>query len=269
MFSAHEGENVLPPSRKRRKKKSLQEILHNLHMRHKTIPIAAPIGMASEGMPPAVWKEYEGRENEPLRKEQDYAHALKVLENALPWSGGDFSNKVLQHHDKDGVTSAFRRLYAIALYVMDNMLPELNLTKNIPIPIHRTSCQVDYLSTALLSGCKEAPEKHVAADVYGDGNCLFRALSVGLDGQEDRHIEFRLRIAIHAIVFYHEVLSLKEKGYASLTLMDVDLDDAIVRAVCLGRWTNCLHVAIAAQVFECKINLLCPPLGGEDDPTRQ
>jgi len=32
--------------------------------------------------------------------------------------------------------------------------------------------------------------------VYGDGNCLFRAVSLGLYGTEERHVELRAKAAI-------------------------------------------------------------------------
>ena len=49
----------------------------------------------------------------------------------------------------------------------------------------------DKVATQLISPC--APASHYPAETYGDGNCLFRAVTVALTENQDQHIELRVR----------------------------------------------------------------------------
>ena len=47
------------------------------------------------------------------------------------------------------------------------------------------------MATHLIPRC--APASHYPNQTYGDGNCLFRAVSIALTGNQDLHIELRVR----------------------------------------------------------------------------
>lgn len=47
------------------------------------------------------------------------------------------------------------------------------------------------VATQLIPPC--APASHYPEQTYGDGNCLFRAVSNALTGNQDLHIELRVR----------------------------------------------------------------------------
>ena len=49
----------------------------------------------------------------------------------------------------------------------------------------------DKVATQLIPPC--APANHYPEQTYGDGNCLFRAVSIALTGNQDLHIELRVR----------------------------------------------------------------------------
>jgi hypothetical protein len=64
-----------------------------------------------------------------------------------------------------------------------------------------------------------ASRKLQAVDVIGDGNCLFRALSVGLYGDESHHLQLRQDTATHLSLHYTSLFTM-----AGVSTADFDLD---------------------------------------------
>lgn len=165
------------------------------------------------------------------------------------------------------VTFAFRRLYTAAkCFLEDKMaplkLPPENATFN---SLEGKKKTVDYLAEAMHHNVWPISETEVAVKVGGDGHCFYRALSLALTCSEDRYLEFRLRIALHAILHFNELVELQRAHPLSL---DIDLiREGLIRAVRLEMWSNNWHCAIAAQVFGCTVYIVSPPIAlDQKDP---
>ena len=67
--------------------------------------------------------------------------------------------------------------------------------------------KIDQISLPLVP--KDSPDGLVPCEVYGDGNCLFRAISIALWENEYNHKELRIRTALemaaHEDCYYSDI----------------------------------------------------------------
>ena len=62
---------------------------------------------------------------------------------------------------------------------------------SLKLPVHKSSYKIDYRARLLL---ENGGEDVVPCDIQGDGNCLFRAISMSMYGVETFHEELRFRL---------------------------------------------------------------------------
>jgi hypothetical protein len=85
----------------------------------------------------------------------------------------------------------------------------------------------------------------------GDGNCLYRSLSVCLFGDPKWHIMIRLVIAHEMIINHNDYLSMTE-----LHGVAVDYKNLITEVLVKGAWGSESHVVAAGNVFGVSLNLI-------------
>ncbi|XP_050388651.1 uncharacterized protein LOC126820602 [Patella vulgata] len=140
------------------------------------------------------------------------------------------------------------------------------------------SCSIDKPSISLYNG----PSTHVPVEIYGDGNCLPRSASMLIFGNQLRHVEIRIRIALEMVSFesvyldneflrhgltdtsidilkWYSVLSpfVKETN-VPLQLFRKEAKDCIANGKYMGPWN--MHAL--ASVMKTRIVSVYPTLGG-------
>jgi len=135
-------------------------------------------------------------------------------------------------------------------------------TASLPEQAKFKSC---YVSTCLLQRYHSVMQSDFTPlAVYGDGNCLFRAVSLALYGTEERHLELRAKAAIE-IAMHREWYDTESKKFCAPFKDDpfVVLPDYV--QLCKQVSTRGEHVGILcalalSAVCGCKIQMYFPPL---------
>jgi len=80
---------------------------------------------------------------------------------------------------------------------------ELNVAHSSNTDVSRqTTKHCEPVARLIQQQCRESVEVMVYR-VKGDGNCLFRCLSLGITNSEDYHVEFRHMITLHLLAKWH------------------------------------------------------------------
>jgi hypothetical protein len=117
---------------------------------------------------------------------------------------------------------------------------------------------IDEVSEQILKQCHpQILLEYVPLAVVGDGNCLYRACSLGLYGDETHHVHLRLLTAIEII--------LNAKYYSATDMFDVRInvspyDELVSVAVGYGRYAEFAHVKALSAVIGVSIQTYYPPL---------
>ena len=126
----------------------------------------------------------------------------------------------------------------------------------------------------------DAPQDMKPISCYGDGNCLFRAVSLLVFGDEDHHAEFRVRTLLELIMNESSYLDQNHlmtvssteaatkqniQEYILLTSVDdptVDFKDAyrkyLMSTICNGKYSSLLHMYALPNVLQCPILSIYP-----------
>ena len=114
-----------------------------------------------------------------------------------------------------------------------------------------------YLSTAIRthSSNKTNVRPHVTNyQITGDGNCFFRALSLGLTQSQEQHDLLRSFVVNH-------MLDATIRGGLQRQFMDEgvasDFDDYLERMLRPGEWGTELEIIADAHLFNCYIMCVC------------
>ena len=124
--------------------------------------------------------------------------------------------------------------------------------------------EIDAVSSHILRKCQPLllnEFKPVA--IYGDGNCLFRALSEGIFGTQDHHLCIRLLTALEMIEnpeFYDDT---KEKCKILIgngtSIVIPNYEDAVKSVCSKGSYMGLLQMYAASAALSALIYSFCPP----------
>ena len=138
--------------------------------------------------------------------------------------------------------------------------------------------------TSLMLYPSDAPKDLVPVQVYGDGNCLFRSISVLLFGHERFHVEMRVRTTFELVTNFREYL--KEHTFTSMSSNVVSLQyvletsfshecyvngnyskslqNEILKSAKSGEYASLIHIYALANSIKCQINSISPNI---ENPT--
>lgn len=105
-------------------------------------------------------------------------------------------------------------------------------------------------------------EDFIPAQVVGDGNCLYRAISRAMYGHEDNHLLLRLVTALE-IAENRSNYDITAKDHVDMIRDDrvvLDTYDALLRAAARpGSFSDLLHMYAASAALNLPIHSYCPP----------
>ena len=167
--------------------------------------------------------------------------------------------------------SSLKRLETAAL----NGITELRKATQIESILLRNSndenktefaCPTEYdsIATALLLQMGNAKDI-VAVSVTGDGNCLFNALSVAIQGDESAADRIRVLSTIEIVNFSQDLISQLMKR--DIHLVSPDLDVACVECARSGSYSSAWTIQAAANALRREIFSRYPPVNGVFDRT--
>ncbi|XP_078674699.1 uncharacterized protein LOC144912839 [Branchiostoma floridae x Branchiostoma belcheri] len=103
---------------------------------------------------------------------------------------------------------------------------------------------------------------HTPLAVYGDGNCLYRALSRAMYGTETYHILLRLLVTLE-IVENRRYYDVDAPDYIDLIqddrLVDASYEEVLGRAVHNAVYAHFFHMLAASAVLQLPFRSYCPP----------
>eukprot|EP00745_Piridium_sociabile_P027877 TRINITY_DN44882_c0_g1_i9.p1 TRINITY_DN44882_c0_g1~~TRINITY_DN44882_c0_g1_i9.p1 ORF type:complete len:484 (-),score=90.89 TRINITY_DN44882_c0_g1_i9:1-1248(-) len=112
---------------------------------------------------------------------------------------------------------------------------------------------------------------HLPLAVFGDGNCLYRAISRGLFGHENHHMHIRLLTALE-IAEYPAYYDAASPDYIDLIREPTLVNDPypnLMRSACKQQgWSEILHLYAASAVLQKALLSYCPPVLNEHYLTR-
>jgi hypothetical protein len=85
-------------------------------------------------------------------------------------------------------------------------------------------------------------------DVEKDGNCLFRALSFTMYGNQTEHISIRNQVVDHIVNNWEQYENFPEKYYNDKKEYETNMKK-------LGEWASDLELSVANEIFKIKIEL--------------
>ena len=138
----------------------------------------------------------------------------------------------------------------------------------------------------------DAPSHIFPVEIVGDGNCLFRSLSLLLYGTEDNHVEMRVRVMIQLLIdidymLSDDVMSVKDEKDETVTRLDEfmamtqmsdedfrdvsiansQIDKSVMRRVLMkviqsshkpGEWAGLWHIAASARAINVPVICIFP-----------
>ena len=94
-------------------------------------------------------------------------------------------------------------------------------------------------------------QTHYPCDIMGDGNCLYRSISVCLFGDPKWHIMIRVVIAHELVINHNDYWSMTEFQGVS-----VDYNNLIKEVLVKGQWGSESHIVAAGNAFGVSFNLI-------------
>lgn len=164
--------------------------------------------------------------------------------------------------------SSFKSLYQDALAVIRS-LREYNVPK-FKTTFYYKKIKLDKISKAILPTALRST--HALCEIVGDGNCLFRSLSMSLYGNESYHIELRVRCLLEMIFNMQKFLDekylngkdslqwlalLSTSGSSNINCEEVLIKE-IRRCCILGSWTSGWFIYGIANALNVKIQQIYP-----------
>ena len=100
--------------------------------------------------------------------------------------------------------------------------------------------------------------------VFGDGNCLFRSVSLGLYGSQNRHFHLRLLTAIE-ISTYRHVYDTQSPDYVDEVkdgrVIVSEYKELLKNAVTMGAYCELLHIYALSAAISCPLKTYFPCTG--------
>ena len=137
------------------------------------------------------------------------------------------------------------------------------------------------MANQLIPPC--APASHYPEQTYGDGNCLFRAVSNALTGNQDLHIELRVRTFFELCLKKNDYLddqylkrltsldscmaklfesrfdtSSVKPGLSKAVRISNPYDVGVLKTIKSGNYSNMWHMYALSNVIGCPISSLYP-----------
>lgn len=175
-------------------------------------------------------------------------------------------------------------MYIYRLYVVVDTSPDTKLdvvhserlflrTYKVELPFPSDPSDIDTPACPDTISCKILKlfhpillSDHLPLAVYGDGNCMFRAISLGLFGSEKHHTLVRLLTALE-MAEHQTFYDINHKDYVDLvddTAVVCDLYNNLLRSVCKdGGWAEMLHMFGASAALSMPLQSYCPPVLNE------
>ena len=104
-------------------------------------------------------------------------------------------------------------------------------------------------------------EEFTPRTVYGDGNCLYRAISLALYGSQDHHLQLRLLTALEICLHsdYYQQDPIGDNRIVTGSFTDVMKD------VCkIGAWADFMHITAVSAVVGLPFKSYYPPMAYSD-----
>jgi len=112
-------------------------------------------------------------------------------------------------------------------------------------------------------------EQYIPRSTYGDGNCLYRAVSLALYGTEEHHEYVRLRTAIE-LMTYHDTYDIADGILSSSAVAPASYSRLLKDAVTLGEYAELAHIYAVSAAFDLVVQSYMPSATvGYDHYTRR
>ena len=102
----------------------------------------------------------------------------------------------------------------------------------------------------------------VPLEVVGDGNCLYRAVSLACYGTQEHHIQLRLRSSIEIILnhIHYDTSHRRHVDHIKDNRIITDSYDKLVKSVCqLGCFQQMIHIFALSAALEIPLQTFFPP----------
>ncbi len=140
-------------------------------------------------------------------------------------------------------------------------------TYSIDLPPHQEKTvrgPVDLVSAEILRQyCTGVLDLYTPVKIYGDGNCLYRAISQGMHGHQKNHMMVRL-LTVLEIVENRLYYDSRDRRYIDIVkdnrVVSDDYQSLLKDAVTLGRYAEMLHVYAASAAIGLAMESYCPHL---------